>query len=75
MFIDFLFKRKKSPGLEKHEATPAPTDRRIVRLKKRRSAERRRGNTRNYTGASRRETIDRREVLAERREDITESAA
>jgi hypothetical protein len=116
MYIDFLLKRK-SPRLEKHEPTPASTDRRIARLERRRSArletrriarlerrrsvrletrriarlerrrsarletrriagletrlragletrlrgDRRRGNNQNYTGPSRRETIDRRD--------------
>ena len=75
MYIDFLLKRKKTSQVEKHEPTPAPTDRRSARLERRRRADRRRGNNQNYTGASRRKTIDRREVLAERREDLTESAA
>ena len=75
MYIDFLLKLKKSLRLEKHEPTPAPPDRRSARLERRRRADRRKGNNQNYTGASRRKTIDRREVLAERREDLTESAA
>ncbi len=75
MYFDFLLKRKKSPRLEKHEPTPAPTDRRSARLERRRRADRRRGDNQNYTGASRRETIDRREKLAERRGAVIESAA
>jgi hypothetical protein len=72
MYIDFLLKRKKSPRLENHEPTPASTNRRSARLERRRRADRRRGNSQNYIGPSRRETIDQREVLAERREDVTE---
>jgi hypothetical protein len=70
MSIDFLLKRKKSPGPENHEQAPAPTDRRSSRLERRRRADRRGGNNLNYTGASRRETIDQRKVIAERREDV-----
>ena len=72
--IFFLIVKKSSP-VEKVETTLAPRDRRCARLGRRRRADRRRGNSQNYTGVSRRETIDRREKLAERREDITESAA
>ena len=75
MYNDPRLEREKSPGLEKHEPAPAPTDRRGARLERRRGADRRRGNNQSYTGASRRDTIDRREALAERREDLTESTA
>ena len=75
MYINSLLKRKISPVDEKHEPTPAPTDRRSVRLVRRCGADRRIGNDPNYTGKSRRQIIDRRENLTDRREDITESAA
>jgi hypothetical protein len=75
MLFNFLFKRKISPVSAKPEPESVPADRRTARLERRRRADRRRGNNQNYTGPSRREIIDRREQLRNRREDITESAA
>ena len=70
MYIDFLLKRKKALQVEQLDPAVVTTDRRRSRLERRRRTERRKGNLQNYTGESRRVTIDRREKLAERR-DIT----
>jgi hypothetical protein len=75
MYIDFLLKRKKTSQVEKLEPAPAPSDRRCARLERRRRTDRRRGNHQNYTGKSRRVTVDRRDQLAERRGETAESAA
>jgi hypothetical protein len=75
MYIDFLLKRKKTSQVENLEPAPALTDRRCARLGRRRRADRRRGKHQNYTGKSRRVTIDRRNQLAERRGETAESAA
>ena len=75
MYIDFLLERRKTSRVEKLEPAPTPSDRRCARLERRRRADRRSGNHQNYTGKSRRVTIDRRKQLPERRGETDESAA
>jgi hypothetical protein len=78
MYIDFLLRRKRTP--QEPEAEPetelldsASGERRGARFERRRRAERRTGNCQNYKGASRRETIDRREKVVARRNDYLDS--
>ena len=75
MYLGFLFKPQKPVPVARVEPASAPRDRRFARLERRRRADRRRGNHRNYTGKSKRITVDRRKYSAKRRGNTAESAA
>ena len=78
MYIDFLLRRKRTPQEPEPETElldSASGERRSARFERRRRAERRTGNCQNYKGASRRETIDRREKVVARRNDYLDSLA
>ena len=75
MNLNFLFGRGKNSEVETQQADTPPPDRRQARLERRRRTDRRKDVQSNYKGEPKRETIDRRESVDERRGISSESEA